>query len=82
MLYQNVQIVGVIIKQLHLGAQQGKKLRQRYGKIRQKKPPIEKRGKLPLKVMKTEKFQSKTTRIENSPLKAKMMKKSLLNQLK
>ncbi len=32
MLYQNVQIVEVIIKQLHLDAQQGKKLKQSHGK--------------------------------------------------
>ncbi len=35
-----------------------------------------------MKAMKTEKFQSKTTRIENSPLKAKMIKKPPLNRLK
>lgn len=47
-LYQNMQIVKIIIKQLHLDIQQGKKLKQLYRKIGLKKPKIEKRGKLQL----------------------------------
>ena len=51
MLYQNVQIVGVIIKQLRLDVQQGKKLKQLHGKTGPKKPKIERRGKLQLNAM-------------------------------
>lgn len=65
-LYQNVQIVGVIIRQLYSGTQQSKKLKQQYGKTKEKKLKIEKKRKAQLKEI--EKLQLKLIKRENPRL--------------